>query len=45
MHVFVIDWNENPPLKGDKHYRIDVKDSDRIIEALKNDNYWERVYI
>lgn len=35
--VYVIDWNEKPQMTGDKHYRIDVKDPDAILEALKKD--------
>lgn len=41
--VFVIDWNENPQLTGDKHYRIDVKNPDAIMAALKQDNCWDEV--
>ena len=41
--VYVIDWNEKPQMCGDKHYKIDVKDSDAIINALKKDNVFDRV--
>lgn len=41
--VYVIDWNEHPQMTGDKHYRIDVKDSDAIIKALKEDNVFDKV--
>lgn len=41
--VCVVDWNESPQITGDKHYRIDVKDSDAIITALKEDRLWEYV--
>ena len=37
--VIVVDWNEKPGFKGDLHLQIDVKDSDRVIEALKKTNY------
>lgn len=39
--VYVIDWNEHPQMTGDKHYRIDVKDSDAIINALKQDGVFK----
>lgn len=41
--VYVVDWNEHPQMTGDKHYRIDVKDPDAIIEALKADGEWNNV--
>lgn len=41
--VFVIDWNEHPQMAGDKHYRLDVKNPDLIIQALQQDGYWEQV--
>ena len=41
--VYVVDWNEKPQITGDRHYRIDVKDSEAIITALKKDNEWEYV--
>lgn len=41
--VYVIDWNESPQMRGDKHYRLDVKNADAIISALKNDKCWENV--
>lgn len=36
--VLVIDWNENPAVKGDLHHQIDVKDIDKIIDYLKSSN-------
>lgn len=41
--VYVVDWDEHPQMTGDKHYRIDVKDSDGIINALKKDGVFENV--
>lgn len=41
--VFVIDWNVRPQLIGDKHYQIDVKDANTIINVLKQDGYWKDV--
>lgn len=41
--VYVVDWNENPQIKGDKHYQLDVKDSDSIINALKKDKILNKV--
>lgn len=41
--VYVIDWNEHPQITGDKHYRVDVKDSTAIIDALKKDDEWKNV--
>lgn len=41
--VYVIDWNEHPQMTGDKHYRIDVKDSNAIIDALKKDGVFDNV--
>ena len=41
--VFVVDWNEHPQLVGDKHFQIDVKDSESIIDALKKDDCWDDV--
>lgn len=41
--VYVVDWNENPQIKGDKHYQLDVKDSESIIKALKKDNILNQV--
>lgn len=41
--VYVIDWNKTPQMTGDRHYCIDVKDSQAIIQALKHDNCWDRV--
>ena len=42
--VFVIDWNKEPQMSGDKHYQIDVKEPYEIISALKKDNCWDKVY-
>lgn len=41
--VYVVDWNESPQLRGDKHYQIDIKDYFAIINQLKEDNVWDRV--
>lgn len=41
--VYVVDWNEHPQMIGDKHYRIDVKNSTAIIETLKSTGEWESV--
>ena len=41
--VYVIDWNKTPQLTGDKHYQIDVKDYETIINTLKKDNILDRV--
>ena len=41
--VYVIDWNKEPQIKGDRHYQIDVKDTGAIIEALKKDNVLDKV--
>ncbi|MEY8375969.1 ATP-grasp domain-containing protein [Lachnospiraceae bacterium 56-18] len=41
--VFIIDWNANPRLIGNKHYQIDVKDAHTIIATLKQDGYWNDV--
>lgn len=41
--VYVIDWNESPNIIGDRHYQIDVKDADKIIDTLKCDGVWEKV--
>lgn len=42
-YVFVVDWNLKPNITGDRHYQIDVKDGDAIINALKRDNVWQFV--
>lgn len=42
--IYVIDWNETPQIKGDKHYQIDVKNPDEIITALKNDGIFDNVF-
>lgn len=36
--VIIIDWNENPPLKGDIHLQVDVKDAELCIQKLKELN-------
>ena len=41
--VYVVDWNSNPQLTGDKHYQLDVKDADSIIHALQEDNVFDCV--
>lgn len=41
--VYVIDWNDYPQLTGDRHYKLDVKDSESIIKALKADRVWNDV--
>ena len=41
--VYVVDWNKEPQITGDKHYCIDVKDSDTIISTLKEDGVIENV--
>ena len=41
--VYVIDWNAQPQMTGDKHYQIDVKDSDAIIAALRQDGVLQDV--
>lgn len=33
--VIVVDWNENPGVKGDIHLQLDVKDHETIISKLK----------
>lgn len=33
--VIVVDWNENPGVKGDIHLQMDVKDHEAIISKLK----------
>ncbi len=32
--LVVVDWNDRPPLTGDRHLQLDIKDSDRVVEAL-----------
>lgn len=41
--VYVVDWNEHPQMTGDKHYKIDVKNAQAIIAALKKDGEWKNV--
>lgn len=41
--VYVVDWNEHPQMTGDRHFRIDVKDSATIISALKSDGCFDHV--
>ena len=43
MQVYVIDWNQYPALKGDKHYAIDVKNPEKILNALKADGVLDHV--
>ena len=39
--IVVVDWNESPAITGDYHYKIDVKDFNKIIEKLKLDGFLE----
>lgn len=32
--VYVVDWNDQPDITGDRHFRIDVKDPEAILAAL-----------
>jgi phosphoribosylaminoimidazole carboxylase (NCAIR synthetase) len=32
--VMVIDWNENPSYAGDRHLRLDIKDTKAVLRAL-----------
>lgn len=41
--VYIVDWNKNPQIVGDKHYQLDVKDSENIIKFLKEDNILNQV--
>ena len=41
--VYVVDWNEEPQLVGDKHYKLDVKNYNSIIGALERDKILNRV--
>ena len=34
-HVAVIDWNDDPYLKGDQHLQVDVKDVNAVIAAIR----------
>lgn len=34
-HVAVIDWNDNPYLKGDQHIQEDVKDVQAVLKAIR----------
>ena len=34
LQVIVVDWTAAPELPGDRHLQIDVKDSQRVLEAL-----------
>ena len=36
--VVVVDWNDDPVVKGDLHLQIDVKDASKVIDALKRLN-------
>lgn len=42
-NVYVVDWNDNPAIVGDKHYQIDVKDSERVVSILKDDGVLDSV--
>src|SRR5574344_2352567 len=42
--VYVVDWNKSTMIVGDKHYQIDVKDSESIIKALKKDNVLNKIF-
>ena len=37
--VVVVDWNEEPAVKGDIHIRHDVKDSQTILKIFKEHNF------
>ena len=37
--VIVIDWNDEPAVKGDIHIQVDVKDANTIIKILKKGGY------
>lgn len=39
-NIIVIDWNENPDFVGDKHYKIDIKDTSAILSLDIN---WDDV--
>lgn len=41
--VVVADWNESPALTGDRHYRVDVKDANAILDALHRDRMLDKV--
>ena len=41
--VVVIDWNESPALVGDRHLRLDVKDSASIVRSLKERDLLRRI--
>lgn len=43
--VIIIDWNENPYLKGDLHLKIDVKNSKETINKLKELNILESIKV
>jgi hypothetical protein len=32
--LLVVDWNQRPVVTGDRHLRIDIKDSDAVLEAV-----------
>src|SRR5438046_1068210 len=34
MKVIVVDWSPEPELKGDHHFRVDTKDTGRVLGAL-----------
>ena len=37
--VIVIDWNDEPAVKGDIHIQVDVKDSNTVVKILKKRNF------
>lgn len=37
--VIVVDWNEHPGITGELHIRLDVKDSETIVNALKKTGF------
>ncbi len=41
--VYVIDWHEQPQLKGDRHFAVDIKEPDKIMYILKKEHLWDRV--
>lgn len=37
--VIVVDWNDEPAIKGDLHLQIDVKDAKKVLQALEQGHY------
>jgi phosphoribosylaminoimidazole carboxylase (NCAIR synthetase) len=33
--LLVVDWNEQPAVKGDLHLKLDIKDADAVVDALR----------